>query len=68
MKDVISMRDFSKADILAVLDAIREVKTAVHDPNSAQSFRKKYGRDVNNLLEGLKVACLFGEKSTRTNY
>ncbi|MBI4980581.1 aspartate carbamoyltransferase regulatory subunit [Candidatus Woesearchaeota archaeon] len=68
MKDVISMQDFSKQEILAILNAADEVKKAVHEPKSALVFREKYQRDINTLLEGIKVACLFGEKSTRTNY
>lgn len=69
MNDVISMRDFSKEEIIAILDIADDVKKAIHDDNFNQTiFKEKYGRAVNNLLQGVSVATLFLENSTRTNY
>ncbi len=67
--DIISMQDFSKEDILAVLDTAEEIKKAIHDPEFNHNyFKSKYGRVVEKLLEGIKVATLFLENSTRTNH
>ncbi len=63
--DIISMNDFSKEQITAVLDTIEEVKQGLHDE---QLFMKKYGKPVRELLQGIHVANLFLENSTRTNY
>ncbi|MFH1276057.1 MAG: aspartate carbamoyltransferase regulatory subunit [Candidatus Woesearchaeota archaeon] len=69
MKDVISMRDFSKEEILYILDTTADVKKAIHDHEFNKNvFQTKYGRKVENLLEGLRVATLFIENSTRTNH
>ncbi len=67
--DVISMSDFTKEQIIAVLDAAEEVKKAVHDQEFNQLvFKRKYGKDVHSILSGVKVATLFLENSTRTNF
>jgi len=69
LMDIISMRDFSKEDILCVLDAAAEVKRAIHDSHYDETvFQQKHGRKVEQLLHGLKVATLFIENSTRTNH
>ena len=69
MQDIISMRDFSKEEIIAVLDAAEEVKKAIHHQFSyGNEFKNKHGRDVRSLLKGLKIAALFLENSTRTNF
>ncbi len=69
MKDVISMRDFSKEEILAILDIAEDVKKAIHEESFNQNaFKEKYGRTVDRLLEGIIVATLFLENSTRTNH
>ncbi|MBI2151551.1 hypothetical protein HYU21_02370, partial [Candidatus Woesearchaeota archaeon] len=69
MKDIISMRDFSKEEIITILDTAADVKRAINDPNfNHDIFREKYGRSVNQLLKDIKVATLFIENSTRTNY
>jgi aspartate carbamoyltransferase catalytic subunit len=69
MKHIISMRDFSKEDILNVLDATSEIKKAIHDHDYNKNvFQAKYGKKVENLLEGVKAATLFIENSTRTNH
>ncbi len=65
--DIISMHDFSKEQIIAILDAAEEVKRAIHDPEGfGRIFKEKYGRTINNLLEGKLVGTLFLENSTRT--
>ena len=67
--DIISMRDFSKEDILTVLDLTAEVKRAIHDPQYDEKvFRNKHARRIPQLLEELTVATLFLENSTRTNH
>ena len=49
MKDIISMRDFTRKDIDIILDATVEVKWAIHDPDGfGKKFKKKYGRKVTN--------------------
>lgn len=67
MQDVISMRDFSKEEILHILEVAGDIKRAIHD-QSDTSFHKKYGRELSKILEGVSVATLFLENSTRTNY
>jgi len=67
MQDVISMRDFSKEEILNILEVAGDVKRAIHNPKN-DSFSKNYGRELSKLLEGVSVATLFLENSTRTNY
>ena len=62
------MTDFSKEQIVAILDAADEVKRAVLNPQYDREFQQKHGRSVNNLLQGIHVATLFLENSTRTNY
>jgi len=66
--DVISMRDFSKEQIISILDVAADVKKALHDSAFHEVFREKYGYYVNELLKELKVATLFLENSTRTNH
>jgi len=66
MKDIISMRDFTKDEIIAILDAAEDVERAIHDPSYGSTFRRKYGRDINRLLEDILVGTLFVENSTRT--
>ncbi len=66
MKDIISMRDFDKDEIIAILDAAEDVEKAIHDPSFGSTFRRKYGRDINKLLEDTLVGTLFVENSTRT--
>jgi aspartate carbamoyltransferase/aspartate carbamoyltransferase regulatory subunit len=69
MFDVISMRDFSKEQILAILDAASEVKKAMHDPTyNENSFREKHGRKLQDILEGKTLFNGFLENSTRTFY
>ncbi len=69
MKDVISMRDFSKAEILFILDTADDVKRAIHNPEyDKETFQKKYGTSVKELLHNQLICTLFLEKSTRTNY
>ncbi len=68
MIDIISMRDFSKEQILTILDVADDVKTAVHDRAYRDSFLKKYGKDLETLLRGTKTAVMFVENSTRTHY
>ena len=55
MKNVISMRDFSKEQITAVLDAAEEVKLALHDPDHARKFQRDHNTKVTNLLRLLKL-------------
>ena len=63
------MRDFSKEEIMVVLDAAADIKRAINDPNFNQdTFREKYGHSVDQLLKNTRVATLFIENSTRTNY
>jgi aspartate carbamoyltransferase/aspartate carbamoyltransferase regulatory subunit len=64
--DVISMRDFTKEQILAVLDAAEDVKKAIHESHA--DFEKKYGKNITELLQESSVFVGFFEKSTRTNY
>lgn len=69
MKDVISMRDFSKDEIVAILDFAQDIKKAIHGNDADKfkaKFRAKYGKDWDKLLEGKLVATLFTENSTRT--
>ena len=68
MIDVISMSDFSKEQIITVLDVAEDIQRAIHDQDSARSFREKYGLDVHELLKRKRVAALFMENSTRTNF
>jgi len=69
MKDVISMRDFSKEEILFILDTADEVKHAIHDKEyDNNTFKKKHNLSVKQLLNDTDIATLFLEKSTRTNY
>ncbi len=69
MKDVISMRDFSKEEILFILDTADEVKRAIHDKEYDENqFQKKHNSSVRQLLNDTDIATLFLEKSTRTNY
>ncbi len=68
MFDIISMRDFSKEQILAILDVADDVKKAVHDRSYGKSFRRKYGKDLETLLRRTKTAVMFLENSTRTHY
>lgn len=68
MFDIISMRDFSKEQVLTILDVADDVKRAVHDSAYRDSFRVKYGRDLETLLRGTKTAVMFLENSTRTHY
>lgn len=64
--DVISMRDFSKEQILAILDCVDDVKMALH--NKGKGFREKYGYELGNLLDGTSLFAAFAENSTRTNF
>lgn len=67
--DAISMRDFSKEQILFILDVAADVKKALHDQDfDSTTFRTKYGSAVRELLKQKKVATLFLENSTRTNF
>lgn len=68
MFDIISMRDFSKEQILAILDVADDVKKAVHDHAYGDTFRRKYGKDLETVLRGTKTAMMFVENSTRTHY
>ena len=69
MKDIISMGDFSKEEIVYVLDAADDVKKAIHhEPFNTTTFQAKYGTKVEHLLSGVKVATLFIENSTRTHH
>ena len=68
-KDCISMSDFSKEEILAILDAADDVKKATHGDDAAKgAFKEKYDRDIDELLHGMQIASLFREKSTRTRH
>ena len=62
------MRDFSREQILMVLDAAKEIKKAFHHPGADHAFKEKQGRAVRELLDGVMVGSLFIENSTRTNY
>ena len=63
------MRDFSKQEILFILDTADEVKRAIHDKEYDQTqFKKKHNTNVKELLTDSNIATLFLEKSTRTNY
>ena len=62
------MRDFSKKELLALLDVAKDIKYALHDRKAEKSFISKYHRPVKTLLQDIKVATLFVEKSTRTNF
>ena len=69
MKDVISMRDFSKKEILFIIDTADEVKRAIHDKEyDAIQFQQKHNTRVRQLLNDTQIATMFLEKSTRTNY
>jgi len=50
LMDVISMRDFSKEQIIAILDAAAEVRRAIHDSSCDHDFSKKHGRPVKSLF------------------
>ena len=50
MQDVISMRDFSKEEILHTLEVAGDIKRAIHEPSDA-SFPKKYGRELSKILD-----------------
>ncbi len=69
------MRDFTRREIDAVLDVADDVQKAIHNPSFELDFRRKYHIDLNEfgtelrlLLENIKLANLFLEKSTRTNF
>ncbi|HIJ10731.1 TPA: hypothetical protein HA278_01610 [Candidatus Woesearchaeota archaeon] len=67
--DVISMQDFSKEQIESVLNVTEEVRSAIHgSKRDRQFFREKYGTRVTKLMKKKKVATLFCENSTRTNF
>ncbi|MBT5740135.1 hypothetical protein HOI26_03470, partial [Candidatus Woesearchaeota archaeon] len=67
--DVISMQDFSKEQILSILNVATDVKKALHDNEfNEETFISKYGSPVQKILENKKVATLFLENSTRTNF
>ncbi len=66
--DIISLRDFSKEELLAILDVAKDVKHALHDRRAEEQFTEKCFRPVRTLLEGVKVATLFVENSTRTHF
>ncbi len=66
--DVISMRDFSKEEILCILDTAEEIKRAIHNSQEREKFKEKHGRDLAELLEDKYIVTLFVENSTRTNY
>jgi aspartate carbamoyltransferase catalytic subunit len=66
MKDVISIKDFSREEILAVLDAAEDVERAIHEPGFSSKFEKKYGRKLEDLLAGELIATTFVENSSRT--
>lgn len=69
MKDVISMRDFSKEEILFILDVSEDVKRAFQDKNyDERTFKEKYHNSARELLRDINVATLFLEKSTRTHF
>mgnify|MGYP003964798093 CR=1 FL=1 len=67
-RDVVSMRDFTREEIDAILDVADDVKRAIHDQSAASEFKRKYGKDINDLFQGIKIATLFRENSTRTNF
>ncbi|MDP3989913.1 MAG: aspartate carbamoyltransferase regulatory subunit [archaeon] len=67
MQDLISMRDISKEEILNILEVAGDIKRVIHGPTT-DSFSKKYGTEWSKILEGISVATLFLENSTRTNY
>ncbi len=62
------MRDFSKEQILTVLDVADAVKCAVHDRAYRFDFQKKYGKKLERLLHDTRTAIMFVENSTRTHY
>ncbi len=62
------MRDFSKEQILAILDVADDVKKAIHEPAYKAKFKKKYGNSLETVLRGTKTAVMFLENSTRTHY
>ena len=67
LDDVITMKQFSRPDVDAILDFTDEVKWAIHDPDKAgKKFKKKYGRKVTKLLKGTETSETFFENSTRT--
>ncbi len=68
MFDIISMRDFSKEQIVTILDVADDVKKAVHDRAYGNTFKRKYGRSLETVLKGTKTAMMFVENSTRTHY
>ena len=62
------MRDFSKEELLSLLNVAKDIHYALHDRRAEQEFQQKYYRKVRELLKEIKVATLFVEKSTRTNF
>ncbi|MBT4539230.1 hypothetical protein HOC32_03005 [Candidatus Woesearchaeota archaeon] len=63
------MQDFSKEQILSILNVATDVKKALHDNEfNEETFISKYGSPVQKILENKKVATLFLENSTRTNF
>ena len=64
--DVISMHDFSKEQIIAILDAAEEIKRAIHSSQEKVAFEKKYHHPIHRLLEQVLVGTPFTENSTRT--
>ncbi len=65
-KDYISIQDFTKEEIITILDVTEDVKRAIHHPDYATKFSKKYGVHIDTMLSKMKIAILFGENSTRT--
>ncbi|MBI4151425.1 aspartate carbamoyltransferase regulatory subunit [Candidatus Woesearchaeota archaeon] len=73
MFDIISMRDFSKEQILTILDVADDVKRAIHDKavhgsTFRRRFKRTYGKPLEKLLEDVTAAVMFVENSTRTHY
>ena len=63
------MSDFDETGIYSVLDAVDQVRKALHDHEYNRNvFQKKHNRPVEKLLEGILEATLFVENSTRTNF
>jgi len=75
MRDIISMRDFTRKEIDAVLDVADDVQRAIQTPYFEATFKQKYhlnqnkfGKELRTIFDNIKLANLFLEKSTRTNF
>jgi len=68
MKDVVSISDFTKEEIISILDCAQEIKDAKHDKKEADKFFYRYQKSIDEILKGSRVASLFLENSTRTNF